>query len=170
MVNKLITHTDRFAAASSGAGASDWRSMQGESDIRHHRQFVFGGEPWTRQTPNRQYNRDSPLQDAWKVTTPTLFFVGENDVRVPPTQSILMFRGVRAARTPTVLYQAKGEPHNFRKPANQLFKINTELGWFARFALGETYKAVLPEEAYAETGEAVADAAAPTPPVSTTSP
>ena len=170
MVNKLITHTDRFAAASSGAGASDWRSMQGETDIRHHRQFVFGGEPWTRRAPNRQYNRDSPLQDAWKVTTPTLFFVGENDVRVPPTQSILMYRGVRATGTPTVLFQAEDEPHNFRKPANQLFKINTELGWYARFALGESYTSVLPDEAYVENGDAIADAEAPAQTVSTTSP
>ncbi len=170
MVNKLITHTDRFAAASSGAGASDWRSMQGETDIRYHRQFVFGGEPWTRRTPNRQYNRDSPLQDAWKVTTPTLFFVGENDVRVPPTQSILMYRGVRATGTPTILFQAEDEPHNFRKPANQLFKINTELGWYARFALGESYTSVLPDEAYVAKDEAVADAEPPTPTTSTSSP
>lgn len=148
MVNKLITHTDRFKVASSGAGASDWLSMHGESDSRFARRFIFGGTPFERDAPRNQYTQDSPLRNVWRVTTPTLFFVGEDDTRVPPTQSILMYRGVRATGTPTVLYQAEDEPHNFRKPANQLFKINTELDWYAGFALGEAYEPVLPEVAY----------------------
>lgn len=156
MVNKLITHTDRFAAASSGAGASEWLSMHGESDVRRAREIFFGGMPWDRDAPRRRYRIDSPLVNAWKVTTPTLFFVGENDVRVPPTQSILMYRGVLATGTPTVLFQAEDEPHNFRKPANQLFKINTELAWYARFALGETYQPILPDAAYLADEEIVA--------------
>lgn len=147
MVNKLITHTDRFKAASSGAGASDWLSMHGESDVRRSRSFVFGGMPWAEDAPLEQYELDSPLRRAWKASTPTLFFVGENDVRVPPTQSIMMHRGVAATGTPTKLYQADGEPHNYRKPSHQLFKINTELAWYAKYALGEIYDPVLPEAA-----------------------
>ena len=148
MVNKLITHTDRFKVASSGAGAADWLSMHGESDSRFARQFIFGGTPWQRDAPRGRYTQDSPLRNAWRVTTPTVFFVGENDTRVPPTQSILMYRAVQATGTPTVLFQAADEPHNFRKPANQLFKINTELEWYAGFALGERYEPVLPDAAY----------------------
>ncbi|NQY98495.1 MAG: S9 family peptidase [Henriciella sp.] len=155
MVNKLITHTDRFKVASSGAGASDWLSMHGESDSRHPRQFIFGGTPWQREAPRREYTRDSPLRDAWKVSTPTLFFVGENDTRVPPTQSILMHRAVLATGTPSALYQAEDEPHNFRKPANQLFKINTELDWYAAFALRQRFEPVLPEAAFVEPAENV---------------
>lgn len=170
MVNKLITHTDRFAAASSGAGASEWRSMQGESDARFERQFVFGGEPWDRRPPTRRYNRDSPLNEAWKVTTPTLFFVGEKDVRVPPTQSILMYRAVEATGTPTVLFQAEDEPHNFRKPANQLFKINTELDWFARFTRNGRVDPVLPPDAYEVPDAPPAIAAPGADPSETTSP
>ena len=148
MVNRLITETDRFVAASSGAGAADWVSMHGESAVRRGRDFVFGGAPWDEAAPRAQYLADSPLKDSWKVTPPTLFFVGERDVRVPPTQSILMFRGVQATGTETKLYQAPGEPHNFRRPAHQLFKINTELAWYARFALGEDYAFDLPKNAF----------------------
>lgn len=153
MVNRLITETDRFKAASSGAGAADWISMHGESDVRRGRDFMFGGSPWEKDAPRDQYLADSPLKDIWKVTTPTLFFVGEHDVRVPPTQSILMFRGVQATGTETKLYQAPGEPHNFRKPAHQLFKINTELAWYARWVLGEDYAFDLPKNAYADEDE-----------------
>ena len=153
MVNRLITETDRFKAASSGAGAADWISMHGESDVRRGREFMFGGSPWEKNAPRDQYLADSPLKDVWKVTTPTLFFVGARDVRVPPTQSILMFRGVQATGTETKLYQAPGEPHNYRKPAHQLFKINAELAWYAKWVLGEDYTFDLPKNAYVDEDE-----------------
>jgi len=149
MTNKLITLTDRFRAASSGAGAGEWVSMYGESDTRYGRTPWFGGPPWSRDAPLDAYRDQSPITRAWRVATPTLFFVGEKDLRVPPTQSILMHRAVKAAGAPTALYIAEDEPHNFRKPAHQLFKINTELTWFARHALGVAYAPVLPAAAYA---------------------
>ena len=34
MTNKIITYTDRFKAASSGAGAANWISMYAQSDVR----------------------------------------------------------------------------------------------------------------------------------------
>lgn len=144
MTNKMITFTNRFKAASSGAGASDWISMYGESDVRHNRTPWFGGSPWQKDAPIENYVRQSPLKDAWKVKTPTLFFNGERDVRVPPTQEIMMYRGVRAAGVPTELYIAPGEPHGFRKPLHQLFKINKELEWFAKYVLETNYTPVLP--------------------------
>ena len=121
--------------------------MFGESDSRHNRKPWFGGSaPWDQGADLENYHAQSILKDAWKVKTPTLFFEGGNDVRVPPTQPIMMHRGVRATGTPTHLYIAPGEPHNYRRPANQLFKINTELAWFARYALEQPYEPFYPEE------------------------
>ncbi len=147
MTNKIITVTDRFKAASSGAGASDWISMYGESDVRHNRTPWFGGAPWEKKAPLRSYTKQSMLKDSWKVKTPTLFLVGADDERVPPTQSIMMYRGVRAGGAKTMLYQAPGQPHGWRRPSYRLFKINTELSWFAEHALNETYEPHLPNEA-----------------------
>ncbi len=144
MTNKLITVTDRFKAASSGAGAADWVSMYGESDVRHNRTPVFGGAPWERRAPLKSFHRQSMLKDAWRVTTPTLFFVGGDDVRVPPTQSILMYRGVKGAGAATELYVAPGQPHGFRKPSYRLFKIIRDLQWFARYVHDADYVATLP--------------------------
>ncbi|UTW44442.1 S9 family peptidase [bacterium SCSIO 12696] len=145
MVNWLITQTDRFKAASSGAGAADWDSMYGESDVRHSRTFNFGGSPWQKDAPLDVYRQQSPMYQAYKATTPTLFWAGEKDVRVPPTQSILMYRAVKAAGVDTHLYIADGEPHNFGKPRNQLFKINTELGWYGQY-IGQPYQPTFPDE------------------------
>lgn len=153
MTNKLITYTDRFKAASSGAGAADWVSMYGESDVRHNRTPWFGGTPWEEAAPWTAYRDQSPLKDAWKVETPTVFYVGESDVRVPPTQSILMHRAVEAAGAETRLYVAEDQPHGFSRPSFQLFKINTDLAWYAKHALGQDYGAVLPSEAFADPDE-----------------
>ncbi len=144
MTNKLITITDRFKAASSGAGAADWISLYGESDVRDNRTPWFGGTPWEKDAPLENYAEQSILKDAWRVKTPTLFFSGGEDERVPPTQAILIYRGVRDAGAPTHLYVGEGEPHNFRKPGNQLFKINAELDWYARHVTGTAYQPVLP--------------------------
>ncbi|WP_440959896.1 S9 family peptidase [Oceanicaulis sp. LC35] len=148
MTNRLITETDRFAAASSGAGASDWVSMYGESDTRFNRTPWFGAAPWEQGADAALYQAQSPLWNAWKVTTPTLFFVGESDDRVPPTQAIMMHRGVQAAGAPTQLYVASDQPHNYSRLSYQLFKINTELGWFAEHADRPDYQPVLPRYAY----------------------
>lgn len=147
MVNRLITQTTRFKAASSGAGVADWVSLFGESDLRRTREPWFGGPPWGKGAPLDAYRRASPLFDAWRATTPTLFFAGERDERVPPTQPILMHRALRAAGAATRLYVARGEGHNYRLPSNQLFKINRDLQWFAEHLGLPDYQPSLPEGA-----------------------
>ncbi|HEV7503192.1 MAG TPA: S9 family peptidase, partial [Vicinamibacteria bacterium] len=87
MTNKLITFTDRFKAASSGAGAANWISMYGQSDTREYRTPWFGGTPWQKDAPIGVYWDNSPLKYVANVKTPTLFLVGAQDVRVPPPQS-----------------------------------------------------------------------------------
>ncbi len=55
----------------------------------------------------------SPLKDVANVKTPTLFFVGENDVRVPLSQSIEMYRALKSNGVPTHLYVAPREGHQW---------------------------------------------------------
>ncbi len=151
MTNKIITFTDRFKAASSGAGAVNWVSMYGQSDVRTYRTPWFGGTPWQKDAPIATYWENSPLKDIWKVTTPTLVLVGGNDVRVPPPQSVELHRALKANGVPTKLYIAPREPHGWRELRHRLFKMNVELDWFARYALGEEYEwESAPEEAKEE--------------------
>jgi dipeptidyl aminopeptidase/acylaminoacyl peptidase len=133
MVNKLITYTDRFKATSSGAGAVDWVSMYGESDTRYSRTAWFGGKPWEANAPIATFNENSPLKDMWKAKTPTLIFVGEKDTRVPPTQSIMLYRALEDLGVDTKLYIAPREGHGFTELRHRLFKINVELDWFYRY-------------------------------------
>lgn len=139
MTNKIITFTHRFKAASSGAGAVNWIGMYAQSDIRTYRTPWFGGSPWQKDAPIETYWEHSPLKDISKVTTPTLVIVGESDPRVPLPQSVELYRALRSLNVPTHLYVAPREPHGWRELRHQLYKMNVELGWFAKYALGQDY-------------------------------
>lgn len=139
MTNKIITHTDRFKAASSGAGAVNWISMYGQSDTRSQRTSWFGGTPWQKDAPIDVYWEHSPLKEIWKVTTPTIILVGQNDVRVPLPQSMELYRALKANGIPTHLYIAPREPHGWRELRHRLFKMNVEIDWFEKHAMGREY-------------------------------
>jgi dipeptidyl aminopeptidase/acylaminoacyl peptidase len=139
MTNKIITTTTRFKAASAGAGAANWISMYAQSDVRTYRTPWFGGTPWQKDAPITTYWDNSPLKDVWKVTTPTIFLVGEKDVRVPSPQSVEMYRALKSNGVPTHLYIAPREPHGWAELRHVLFKMNVELEWFEKYAMNRQY-------------------------------
>jgi dipeptidyl aminopeptidase/acylaminoacyl peptidase len=139
MTNKLITFTDRFKAAASGAGAANWISMYAQSDIRSYRTPWFGGTPWQKDAPIDAYWNNSPLKDVSNVKTPTIFFVGEKDPRVPMPQSVEMHRALKSNGVPTHLYVAPREPHGWAELRHQLFKCNVEMEWFEKYATKRPY-------------------------------
>ncbi|HLG96480.1 MAG TPA: S9 family peptidase [Bryobacteraceae bacterium] len=140
MTNKIITYTNRFKAASSGAGAADWLSMYAQSDTRTFRTPWFGGTPWQKNAPIEVYWNNSPLKDVSNVKTPTIFLVGQNDQRVPEPQSIEMYRALKSNGVPTHLYVAPREPHGWEELRHVLFKMNAELDWFEKYAMNREYK------------------------------
>jgi dipeptidyl aminopeptidase/acylaminoacyl peptidase len=139
MTNKIITFTNRFKAAASGAGAANWISMYAQSDVRTYRTPWFGGTPWQANAPIDAYWNNSPLKDVSKVTTPTIFLVGEEDVRVPKPQSVEMYRALKSLGVPTHLYVAPREPHVWGELRHELFKVNVELDWFEKHVTGRSY-------------------------------
>jgi dipeptidyl aminopeptidase/acylaminoacyl peptidase len=139
MTNKIITFTNRFKAASSGAGAANWISMYAQSDVRTYRTPWFGGTPWQKDAPIDVYWEHSPLKYVANVTTPTIFLVGEEDVRVPMPQSVEMYRALLSNGVPTHLYVAPREPHGWQELRHQLFKVNVELEWFERWVTKRPY-------------------------------
>ena len=139
MTNKVITVTDRFKAASSGAGAANWISMYAQSDIREYRTPWFGGTPWQANAPIDLYWNHSPLKDVAKVKTPTIFLVGEQDPRVPLPQSIEMYRALKSNGVPTHLYVAPREGHGWQELRHRLFKLQIEMEWFEKHIHNRAY-------------------------------
>jgi dipeptidyl aminopeptidase/acylaminoacyl peptidase len=134
MTNKIITFTDRFKAAATGAGVAQWVSMYAQSDIRSYRTPWFGGTPWQKNAPIDAYWNNSPLKDVANVKTPTIFFVGERDPRVPMPQSIEMYHALKSNHVPTHLYVAPREPHGWAELRHNLYKMNAEIAWFEQYA------------------------------------
>jgi dipeptidyl aminopeptidase/acylaminoacyl peptidase len=140
MTNKIITYTDRFKAAASGAGASNWISMYAQSDVRVYRTPWFGANPWEENAPIDVYWEHSPLKYVHNVTTPTLILVGEEDLRVPMPQSVEMYRALKALGVPVHLYVAPRQPHGWRELHHRLFKANVEMDWWERWVMEREYE------------------------------
>jgi len=133
LVNKLITLTTRFKAASSGAGVANWISLYGTSDNRYDRDIWFGGTLWQKNAPIDMYWEHSPLKYVTAARTPTLFFIGEDDSRVPMSQAIEMSRALKAQGVPTELHIAPNEGHQWVQPVHELYKMNVEMEWIEKY-------------------------------------
>ena len=66
--------------------------------------------------------------------------VGENDVRVPPPQSVELYRALKTNGVDTHLYIAPREPHGCGELRHELFKVNVEIDWFERHVRGMEYE------------------------------
>jgi dipeptidyl aminopeptidase/acylaminoacyl peptidase len=98
--------------------------MYAQSDVRTYRTPWFGGTPWQKNAPISVYWDNSPLKDIANVKTPTIFLVGQNDVRVPEPQSVEMYRALKSLGIPTHLYVAPREPHGWAELRHVLYKMN----------------------------------------------
>ena len=85
MSSWIVGHSDRFRAAVIGAPVTNLVSMYGQTDIA----VSFGERQWggLPQDNFDHYVERSPLSYADRVTTPVLLLHGEDDIRVPISQS-----------------------------------------------------------------------------------
>ena len=85
MSSWIVGHSDRFRAAVIGAPVTNLVSMYGQTDIA----VSFGERQWggLPQDNFDHYVERSPLTHADRVTTPVLLLHGEDDIRVPISQS-----------------------------------------------------------------------------------
>ncbi len=107
MTNTVITRTDRFKAAASGAGHSYIAANYGHDIYQKWYNWELG-PPWE----NREkYDRLSPLLQAGKVTTPTIFLGGREDWNVPLLNAELFYQSLRKRGIDTELVVYPGMHH-----------------------------------------------------------
>jgi dipeptidyl aminopeptidase/acylaminoacyl peptidase len=148
LVNKLITFTNRFKAASSGAGVANWISMMAQTDVLTRRTSWFHSTPWDKDADLGAFLSQSPIKDIGKVKTPTIFFVGSRDTRDPPPQSQEMYAGLNHNGIPSRLEIAPDEAHDAGgwSVRHTLAKDNDELGWFEKYVMNRSYQPEAPPE------------------------
>jgi len=141
MTNWLITqYPDRFAAAITGAGISNWVSDYGTADIYRTKETEFFGTPWDEAARNRMI-RQSPLSFAGKVRTPTLFVHGEVDQRVPYEEGEQMYFALKRRGIPARMIQYAGQPHGIGGHWNNVHRMLNELKWWNTYLEGEAGRA-----------------------------
>jgi dipeptidyl aminopeptidase/acylaminoacyl peptidase len=107
MTNTVITRTDRFKAAASGAGHSYIAANYGHDIYQKWYNWELG-PPWE----NREkYDRLSPLLQAGRVTTPTIFLGGREDWNVPLLNAELFYQALRKRGIATELVVYPGMHH-----------------------------------------------------------
>ncbi|HBE67982.1 MAG TPA: S9 family peptidase [Planctomycetaceae bacterium] len=121
----LITQTDRFKAAVSGAPLTNmismyssiyWNSGSANQPIFESSQGRFKGGYWDNLDA---YARNSPVYFAEQVTTPLLLLHNDEDGAVDWNQGIEYFNTLRRLGKPVVMLQYVGENHGLRKPENR---------------------------------------------------
>ncbi len=132
-----ITHTERFKAASIGAGVYDWTSEYGPGFNNDVRLWHIGGTPWD----NPEGWRDqSALTHATNVTTPTLLIHGMNDLTDTEQQSMMFFTALKdIGKAPVRYMRFPREPHGFREPRHQRRRDVEEIRWMQDHVLGNEW-------------------------------
>jgi dipeptidyl aminopeptidase/acylaminoacyl peptidase len=134
LANCLITQTDRFKAASSGAGVFDQTLQWAIEDTPGHVINYMTGLPW--QVPEKTLAA-SPLFSAGNIKTPTIIHVGENDPRVPAEHSQALYRALRMyLDVPVELLIYPDQGHGLGTMTAQGAKMAWDRGWFDRYVLG----------------------------------
>ncbi len=121
----LVTRTNMFACAGSGAPVSNMTSAYGgirwESGDSRQAQYEqgqsrIGGDLWSMRD---FYIANSPVFHADKVETPLLIMHNDGDGAVPWYQGIEYFMALRRLGKPVWMLQYNGEAHNIKARQNR---------------------------------------------------
>jgi dipeptidyl aminopeptidase/acylaminoacyl peptidase len=128
--NFAIASDTRFAAAFSGAGASNYIAGYGTDQyIWQYENEV--GLPW--ETPENYFRMSYPFLHADRIETPTLFMCGEQDFNVPLLNSEQMYQALRSLDVPTQLVIYPGENHGLSKPSYIQDRLERMIDWYGRY-------------------------------------
>ncbi len=129
MTNTVITRTQRFKAAASGAGHSMIVANYGHDIYQKWYNWELG-VPWE----NREkYERLSPLTQAGRVTTPTLFLGGRDDWNVPVLNAELFYQSLRARGVDTQLVVYPDTHHSGWSEEFEKDYLHRVQAWFDKY-------------------------------------
>jgi dipeptidyl aminopeptidase/acylaminoacyl peptidase len=127
MTSFAVTRTDRFKAASMGAGLPNLISMVMTTDIPDYLAGHMGGEFWD---DYETYEKHSAMYRIANVTTPTQVIHGENDDRVPLRQGQEFYVALKRRGIPTEMIILPRTPHGPREPKLLMGVSEHILKWF----------------------------------------
>ena len=134
MMMWLEGHTDRFKALVSMMGVYDLPAMHGATEELWFPEWELNGTPWS----SNLYEKWSPNQYVKNFRTPCLVITGEQDFRVPYTQSLEFFTDLQEMGVPSRLIVFENDGHWPSGVKSMPFYYNAHLDWFHRYLGGGT--------------------------------
>lgn len=129
MTTWLLGHTDRFAAGISERALNAWDSFSGTSDIGWYFTKGYVGDDVD------AVARQSPLNYAHRIRTPTLVIHSEQDWRCPVEQAQRLWVLLKRNGVDTEFLLFPGEGHELSRagrPMHRLARFEHILRWWAR--------------------------------------
>lgn len=140
--NYIITQTNRFKAAVSGAGVADMTTCYFSVNNRNLR-----SESW--RFPEQcfrmkkgffdlthQYMENSPVFQSSQISTPLLLWSGKKDSSVEPRQSVAMFLALKNQRKEVNMLLYEKEDHVLNSMENKMDLQQKMFSWFNYYLKG----------------------------------
>ncbi len=133
LTNYVITKSDRFAGAITGASEVNYVANYGHDHYQRQWEAELG-LPWE----NREaWEKISPYNDVDKITTPTLVMGGKDDWNVPIQNSEQLYQALRRRGIETQLVVYPDESHGISRPSFVLDRYQRYLDWYDSHVRGE---------------------------------
>jgi dipeptidyl aminopeptidase/acylaminoacyl peptidase len=134
MIDWLASHAKgRFRTLVSHAGVYNLTSMYGSTEELWFPEHDFGGTPWTNPDVYQKLSPHAYAADFGAFKTPTLVICGEQDYRVPYTQSLEFYTALQRQDVPSKLVVFPDEGHWILKPQNSLTWYGEVLSWLGKY-------------------------------------
>jgi dipeptidyl aminopeptidase/acylaminoacyl peptidase len=130
MTSWILTHTDRFKAASVGAAVTNLVSFTGTTDIPGFIPDYFRGDFWETWD---SWVAHSPIAHVKAAKTPTLIQHGEADDRVPVSQGYELYGALKRRGVPVEMVVYPRAPHGPREPKQLLDLARRNLQFFDKW-------------------------------------
>jgi len=131
MTSWVVTQTDRFKAASMGAGLPNLISMVTTTDIPDYIVAHMGGKEFWEDY--EEYEKHSAIYQIKSVKTPTQVIHGANDLRVPFTQGQEFYFALKRMGVDTEMIVYPRTPHGPREPKFLMDVSPRILAWFDKY-------------------------------------
>ncbi len=127
-------HSGKFRAVSVGAGISDWYTYHVSNDIPDFTLDYLSGSPFR---DRARYVETAPISALAKAHTPMLIQHGSDDHRVPLSNAMELYRGLKEMGVPVELYIYPGMGHPITKPRENHAVMHQNFAWFCHYLLDE---------------------------------
>jgi dipeptidyl aminopeptidase/acylaminoacyl peptidase len=133
LTNYVITKTDRFEGAISGASEVNYIANYGHD----HYQYFWEGElglPWENK---EAWEKISPWENVDKIVTPTLVMGGKEDWNVPIQNSEQLYQALKRRGVDTQLVVYPDEAHGISRPSFRKDRWERYLDWYDNYVRGQ---------------------------------